>query len=297
MHTITNRLAVIAPTVAVDLVVFVDNLKKLQSQLISADINFIFVVIFQSRNASLPLLCDGLKSSFCNVLHSTVLNVSHARNLGLEFIEKSQFEGQVLFLDSSIFFDRTVWEAYNNHQTSSRRLWFVEVRWKNYVGTSKLSKNTVALKKMDTMKVFYGAYVWSAFFSTNLLKGLRFNECFGVGEDATFQGGEDVLFIIDAFLKNESKADLAAYCYVFHPPRPLDFSKHLKYARGTGAMFGCLLSSHNPLRYRAMFLIFFVISICNSTLRCFWFKKNSIKILKLKINGYWNYVCNQPVRL
>lgn len=291
MGPIANRLAVIAPTVEADLAVFFDNLKKLESQLISANIDFIFVVIFQTRNASLPSLFDGVTSSFCNVLHSTVLNVSHARNLGLEFIEKSLFEGRVLFLDSSIFFDHTVWEAYNSHQTSSLRLWFVGVCWKNYNSMSNFSNNTVSLKKMDTTEVFYGAYVWSAFFSTNLLKELRFDERFGVGEDAVFQGGEDVLFIIDAFLKNKSKADLAPYCYVFHPPRALDFSKHLKYARGTGAMFGCLLSSHKPRRYRALFFVFFGLSIGNSILRCVLFKKHSIQILKLKITGYLNYVC------
>ena len=289
-HT-ANRLAVIAPTVEADLAVFLDNLKKLKSQLITADIDFIVVVIFQTRSAHLPLIFDGFTSKFCNVLHSTVLNVSHARNLGLEFIEKSLFDGQVLFLDSSIFFDRIVWETYKSHQTSSLRLWFVEVCWTNYDSTSKLSKNIVTLKKMDTLKVFYGAYVWSAFFSTDLLKGLRFDERFGVGEDAVFQGGEDVLFIIDVFLKNKSKADLVPYCYVFHPPRALDFSKHLKYARGTGAMFGCLLSSPKPRGYRALFFVFFGLSICNSILRCVLFKKHAIQILKLKITGYWNYVC------
>lgn len=291
MDPTANRLAVIAPTVEADLAVFFGNLKKLESQLILADIDFIFVIIYQTRNANLPLLFDSFTSSFCNVLHSTVLNVSHARNLGLVFIEKSLFEGRVLFLDSSIFFDRTVWEAYNSHQTSGFRLWFVSVCWENYDKSSNFSNSTVSLTKMDTTDVFYGAYVWSAFFSTDLLKGLRFDEHFGVGEDAVFQGGEDVLFIIDAYLKNKSKADLAPYCYVFHPPRALDFSKHLKYARGTGAMFGCLLSSHKSPRHRALFFVFFGLSICNSILRCVLFKKHSIQILKLKITGYWNYVC------
>ena len=291
MGSTANRLAVIAPTVEADLTVFLNNLKKLELQLITADIDFLFVVIFQTKNAHLPLIFDGLTSKFCSVLRSTVLNVSHARNLGLEFIEKSLFEGRVLFLDSSIGFDRTVWKAYNSDQTSDFRLWFVTVCWKNYDSTFNFSDNTVSFKKIETTEVFYGAYVWSAFFTADLLKGLRFDERFGVGEDAVFQGGEDVLFIIGAFLKNKSQANLAPYCYVFHPPRALDFSKHLKYARGTGAMFGCLLSSHKPRLYRALFFVFFGLSICNSILRCVLFKKHAIQILKLKIIGYWNYVC------
>ena len=49
MDPIANRLAVIAPTVEADLAVFLGNLRKLESQLILADIDFIFVYIYKKH--------------------------------------------------------------------------------------------------------------------------------------------------------------------------------------------------------------------------------------------------------
>lgn len=289
MDPTNNRLAVIAPTVEGDLTVFFDNMKNLESQLIFANIDFIFIVIFQTKNVSLSSQFDGLTGPSFYVIHSTVLNVSHARNLGLEFIEKFNFKGRVLFLDSTICFDKTVWDVFKSQQLFCMNLWFCRIIWAGFESVLSKSNEVIFPEKMTVTDVFYGSYVWSAFFSANLLRGLRFDERFGVGMDAIFQGGEDVLFITDVFLKNNSEAYFLPGCRVYHPPRPLNFSKHLKYARGSGAMFGSVIYSRKPGRYRLLFCIYFLLSICNSLLRCIFFRKYATQILRLRISGFLDY--------
>ena len=290
MNPIVNHLAVVAPTIEADLSVFFKNLKRLESQLKLANIDFLFVVIFQTKDDGLRTQVNDVYSSFCKVLHSNVLNVSHARNLGIKFIEESAFEGRILFLDSTIYFDESVWEVFKNPQTRYLPLWFARVRWTCIKPSPSITSAQNSPIKMRITDVFYGAYVWAAFFSTDLLRGLRFDERFGVGPDAVYQGGEDVIFIVDAFLKNNSQAYFFPCCDVYHPPRPLNFSKHLKYARGTGAMFGYLIHSCKERRYRMLFVVFWVLSICNALLRCLLLRKYSFQILKLRIFGFFNFI-------
>lgn len=297
MNSIFNRLAVVAPTIEADLSIFNKNLRRLECQLKSANIDFLFVVIFQSKNTGMRAHVNDIYGSFCKVLHSDVLNVSHARNLGIEYIEELDFQGRVLFFDSTISFDKSVWEVFKSPQTTFLPLWFTHVNWTSIKTTSRIKCSQEASVKMTIADVFYRAYVWSAFFSVNLLKGLRFDERFGVGPDAIYQGGEDVLFIVNAFLKNGSEACSFPCCDVYHPPRPLNFSKHLKYARGTGAMFGCLIRSCESSRYRVLFIVFLMLSVCNALLRCLLLRKYSFLILKLRIFGFLDSINGSQVRL
>jgi len=295
MNSIFNSLAVVAPTIDADLGIFNKNIRRLEYQLKSSKIDFLFIVVFQSKNSEIQTQVNENYGSFCKVLHSDVLNVSHARNLGIEYIQSVDFQGRVLFFDSTITFDESVWDIFNSPLTTSLPLWFVHVNWTDIKVTTRIEYSQLALIKMTISDVFYRSYVWAAFFSTNLLKDQRFDERFGVGPDAIYQGGEDVLFVVSAFLKNESEAYFSPCCHAYHPPRPLDFGKHLKYARGTGAMFGCLIYSFRSIRYRVIYYL--LLSVCNAFLRCFLLKKYSFSILKLRISGFLDYIKSSNTNL
>ena len=288
MDSIVNSLAVVAPTIDADLRIFSKNLRRLECQLKSSNIDFLFIVVFQSKNSNMRKKIDEDFGSFCKVLHSDVLNVSHARNLGIEYIQSVDFQGRVLFFDSTISFDKSVWVAFKSPLTTFLPLWFVHVNWSDIKKTARLKYSQLTCIRMTISDIFYKSYVWAAFFSTNLLKDQRFDERFGVGPDAIYQGGEDVLFVVNAFLRNASQAYLFPCCDVYHPPRPIDFGKHLKYARGTGAMFACLIYSFKAIRYRIIFYL--LLSICNACLRCLLFRKYSFLILKLRIFGIFDYI-------
>lgn len=224
-------------------------------------------------------------SSPIEFFYTEFMGVSRARN---RCIKKANDIGAkfILFHDATIYWPALTAKFFYLNRENSRtlkvKLAFSDIDDSRSDYNSSLSSSSFSLKKVNPI---YDTYVGSYLLNTRFLHGICFNEHFGPGQQTEFKSGEDVQFLFDFFSKKNDFFVLeSSNDKIYHPPRHRDFSKHLLYASGQGRMFYLLLCKHISIRLLIDFVLFFG----NAVVRCLFFKKNSFKILKCRIFGFFN---------
>ncbi|WP_336209831.1 hypothetical protein [Enterobacter sp. P82] len=209
-----------------------------------------------------------------------MLGVSNARNM---CIEKS-IELKTTFL---IFHDATIYWSIQASEFIHKYRFCRETPKVNIifdspkiVGVESNGSNDIAVVKADPV---YNTYVWSYLLRVDNLKDLRFDTNYGPGVNTRYKSGEDVIFLFDYFSENNLvKVSSDKNVAVYHPPRPTDYSKHLLYAYGQGALFRKLIKKHLSTKIIVDCILFFG----NAVFRCVLLKKNSLAILLNRLKGF-----------
>lgn len=253
----------------------------------------VFYFVFQDKTVSELDVCDSrlLQKYPCEIIFSDILNVSAARNMG---IQRAKCLGLkfILFHDCSVMYPKSSLRflKLNSGSLESHYIAQLKVVFDDYRviydlggddGIEILETSSFILSKVNPIR---DCYLWSYLFLVDKIES-TFDEGIGPGESTTYKSGEDVLFLFDYFAMGEilySKVALSAI--VLHPPRPSDYSKHLLYAKGQGRLFRLLLCSYpkdvTVWKYFALFW-------GNALFRVFLLKKNSCSILIHRVLGFF----------
>ncbi|MDK9606492.1 hypothetical protein [Lelliottia wanjuensis] len=208
------------------------------------------------------------------------MGVSNARNL---CIEKSIECGakHILFHDATIYWSYTaaqfMFDQKTKIETPKVHLCFSD--------SHDSRKVTDLLTDVEVRQInpIYNTYVGSYLLRVSNIKNNRFNNNYGPGSKTQYKSGEDVLFLFDYFKDNNLVViPRSNNVVIYHPPRPSDYSKHLLYAYGQGALFRELLKNHKSGKLLLDCLLFFG----NAFARCFFFKKNAFSILLNRLKGF-----------
>ena len=245
----------------------------------------IFLMIVQSKTFDgTNWKKDNLELKLgAEVVITNTLNVSIARNLGIIKSKKENFS-HVIFHDCSLFYslDSCV---FLHKYAEGNSIPKVKVSFSNkscYLKKEVLLGNQLSYTTRNINPIYdpcIGAYIFKVKNLTNL-----FDESLGPGSDTYYKSGEDVLFLFSYFFYINSFIALESNSlFVKHPPRPLDFSKHLLYAEGQGYLFRNLLFKYTSIRLVKDLFLFFL----NGIFRVIMLRKNSLTILKLRFQGFF----------
>lgn len=208
------------------------------------------------------------------------LGVSNARNLCIEkSIElKSDF---LLFHDATIYWPlnaaRFIFKHRSAFETPKVNVIFNNPR---SINIEKNGNDKGIILKADPM---YNPYVWSYLLRVKNINAIRFDTNYGPGANTRYKSGEDVIFLFDYFSDNRDIVIPSdKHVTIYHPPRPADFSKHLLYAYGQGALFRDLCKKHLSFKLIVDCVLFFG----NAIFRCILLKKNSFSILLNRLKGF-----------
>lgn len=226
---------------------------------------------------------DFLDEEWIVVENTQYMGVSNARNMCIDIAleNSSKF---IIFHDASIHWSRSAAEfVYANKEINATPC--VKVLFAddfNISGDLK-SKTNEVLSEIKNNNPIYNSFVWSYLFRLDAINLIRFNLSFGPGQYTKFKSGEDVLFLFEYFTVNRKIiVPKNGDCCVIHPPRPTDYSKHLLYAYGQGALFRKLLNKHYSIQLLADIMLFFG----NAIFRCITFRKNAFPILIGRLKGF-----------
>lgn len=218
--------------------------------------------------------------SWIYIQTTNVMGVSNARNLCIETSIKLNSH-YLLFHDATIYWPLSTASFMYTYKSSGITprvsVKFCEL---TALTSDELSyKNTVLIKTNP----MYNTYVGSYLLEVGKIGQLRFDVNFGPGESTKFKSGEDVLFLFKYFrTDNHVIAPNDSSLAVYHPPRPKDYSKHLLYAYGQGALFRELFRSDFNFQLLLDFILFFG----NASLRCLILRKNAFKIFWNRLKGF-----------
>lgn len=233
-----------------------------------------FYIVYQSE---IDFLSSEDFSGVSNVVVKNVdwLSVSKARNTGLDYAIYNNFN-KVVFHDVSLFYPVKICEFYLNNLNAQ----LLKACFSFGIRSKTINLNVV--KRKPTKLNDY--YVWLYMFETRLISH-RFDEECGPGKFTKYKSGEDFLFLAEFFHENKNiEFEELSSPYIFHPPRPSDYSKQLTYASGQGRMYKKLLKNFFSFRYFYWCFLFFI----NAIFRVFSFKPNAKKIFKLRVKGFFS---------
>jgi hypothetical protein len=223
------------------------------------------------------------------VIQTDILSASHARNIGIEYAIHNNFDG-IIFHDASIEYPINFLDiaslAFAEHQSSLVR---ANIQWKARRQNPGEEKPIKQLKlQKTTPNAIRHSYVWSYIFPVHNLTCIRFDTNLGPGRNTSYNCGEDVLFLLD-YINHTKPLHLytATNIAVRHHPRPSDMSKHLKYAKGQGALYRHLLKYYGKNFHIHMH---FVLFCANSARLALLHGATGRKILYERLDGFWN--CN-----
>lgn len=199
--------------------------------------------------------------------------VSVSRNEVLEYAVEFDFN-YIIFHDACAFFSKSAGMFISDNPskyTKKITQVYSEEVFECYAGKRFYKANPI-----------YQTYIGSYLLNLKYINH-KFDEGRGPGSLLDLHSGEDVLFLFEYFRNAGGfivEELVGSGC--FHPPRSKDYSKHLLYARGQGALYRIILERYLSARLVRDFIIFCV----NSFFRVFAFKKNAIKILILRFKGF-----------
>ncbi|EMK6668397.1 hypothetical protein V9J75_001873 [Vibrio fluvialis] len=242
-------------------------------KLLNVPVDFVFVEqsedVFSERSDE--YLYDNMQ-----IVKTNYCSISNARNILIDHA-KSNFYDYIIFHDVSIFFPKHsvkfLLENVVHGITPKLKVFFGDVE--GDVGGSK--------DKSRRIIPFYDPYIWSYLIKVKDIHSI-FDLDLGPGVDTKYKSGEDVLFLYQYFsaigsfdvIESGSKK-------VYHPKRLDDYSKHLLYSKGQGALYRRVFKMRvEPYVYLCIFIFFL-----NAIRRVVLLKKNSIKILLNRVNGFF----------
>ena len=239
----------------------------------------LFIIVLQGKDSiaidSIPTIDNYL------ILHEKKMGISNARNICIEYASKNDF-GFILFHDSAIF-----WPLDSARYLELRKSGELPPKVNLCFGDAKKQESSPPSWVKSNVNPIYDTYIGSMLLKLDVISDLRFNLDHGPGEYTYYKSGEDVLFYFEYFKRQGSFNVYEAHeINIYHPKRPLDFSKHLLYARGQGRVFRVLLKNYFSMRVLRDVFLFFM----NAILRCALMRKNSFKILRERLYGFFTEV-------
>ncbi|AUY77095.1 hypothetical protein [Escherichia coli] len=209
--------------------------------------------------------------------------ISNARNLCIEACLRKNAKF-IIFHDASIYWTKSAAEFIhrfrNNIETPRINLLFDKNYHMQHEFNHPLDIQNIRIEKCNPI---YNSYVGGFLFRVSKIKELRFHLGFGPGKYTKCKSGEDVLFLFEYFERqNITLYPINRKIAVIHPPRPSDYSKHLLYAYGQGALFRFLVHKYKRMSLFYDLILFFG----NALVRCLLFKKKSFQILYNRLKGF-----------
>ncbi|MEZ9855722.1 hypothetical protein AB4347_16990 [Vibrio breoganii] len=256
-----------------DYLSYKDQLESSLSNLSELFIGDVYIyMIIQSRELNVEVIETLLPNC---VEYDSVFGISRARNKCIEKSVSMQCD-YILFHDASIYWTPASVRFISEFRDSSP---LIDVDMSDDIDFTE-SRMGFDLKIINPV---YFTHVGSYLLKVSDIKNVRFNEEFGPGDLSNFNCGEDTLFLFDLFSKRQSyRACKSSFLSLYHPPRDSDFSKHLYYAKGQGAMFGVLVNKHRSFSTLLDCCLFFG----NAIWRLFLMRRNSLQILKFRVFGF-----------
>lgn len=241
-----------------------------------------FLVVYQTESGN-ECRVHELSEDDVEIIHSPVFSVSRARNIGIEYARKNNFD-YILFHDASLVFSPSFLRLARASMSLEDN---VIVRGKMTENKENLSRGNRG-RKVSSYRVFRVMpypYTWLYLFPLREIETIRFNTEMGPGKNLFPNCGEDAMFLLDYFSVQAKKKVVVDHdALVFHPPRNADKSKQLGYARGQGRLYRILLR-RKSLPYHIYFcFIFFVV---NSVRYAVLSGKTGRLIFRERWKGFW----------
>jgi hypothetical protein len=250
-----------------------------------ADVAAELVVVVQTKGDADRLDLDFLHVPGVEVLATTRFSASAARNLGLDRLRSAE-PRFLCFLDSDAVPSVGLLRSVRSYFSGRDRILIGRAHWYEGDPAGRFSDVTTG-RPTSIGRLLFSTYLWSTFLPTSYVvgAGIRFDESIGPGEETRLKAGEDVLLLSQVVLANEVEEAVLFDAGTLHPRRPSDFSKHLTYAEGQGALFVRLLRSRLPRSLKARVLASFGLFLGNALVRVLTFRRRSLPILRLRLRG------------
>ena len=278
-------LGIVTPVMDSQLTAYRTVFLTVMQNLREADVAAELVVVVQSKGGADRLDLDFLRTPGVVVLTTTRFSASAARNLGLDRLQATE-PRFVCFLDSDAIPSVGLLRSVRSYFDGSDRILIGRAHWHEGNGDGHFSDVTPG-RSASIGRVLFSTYLWSTFLPTSYVfgPGIRFDESIGPGEDTRLKSGEDILLLSQVVVTHEIDKALIFDACTLHPQRPSDFSKHLTYAEGQGALFVRLLRSRLPRSLKARVIASFGLFLGNALVRVITFRKRSLPILRLRVRG------------
>ena len=239
------------------------------------------LIVYQTATGAVPK-DDFLSHKNTSVYCTPEYSVSKARNRGICVAVERGYH-YILFHDAYVFMTRSFIESIDKGIEQNKEILFGKAKWdENFTDYNHPSHVSLHFKKVKP-NVLRDAFVWLYLFRVDLIEDLRFNEKIGPGKNNPIGAAEDVLFFYTLF---SAKSPILYYCpnaLVVHPPRPLDFSKHLSYAKAHGVLYRYLLGRKSCPYY---VYLYFILHVLNTVYRIITLKPNALKIAEERFAGF-----------
>lgn len=282
-----SDLALVTPVTDAELPAYREVLETVLTNLARAEVAADLVVVVQTRGGPADPVLDFLRRPGIDLVVTDRYSASRARNVGIGRIRRGEHR-RICFLDADAVPGVGLLRSVRSRLADDEDVLVGRVRW--HEGTPPADADAAAPGvRVPIERCLFGTYLWSAFLpaAAVLDTGVRFDESIGPGEDTRLKSGEDVLFLAElaeaAGLRHAVRFDACA----LHPARPSDYSKHLFYAEGQGALFVRLLRKRLRRPLKASVLASFGLSLGNALLRVVALRPRSLPILGLRLRGAW----------
>src|SRR5690606_24595662 len=192
-----------------------------------------FLIVFQASDDAAPPAFDTFD---VDLVTTSIMSVSHARNIGIIRARESGYDG-IIFHDASVWYSPGYLGMVDMALNSpSGSVVMGEIAWSNAQEISAHSHY-----RSVSPDVLTHCHVWAYIFPVSSIAGFLFDERLGPGRYTSPKCGEDVIFMQQYFSRNHVRKIFIGGSQVCHPPRPKDLSKQLLYAEGQGAIYRYLL--------------------------------------------------------
>ena len=238
------------------------------------------LVIYQTNK-----FIDFKLESVDEVISTNIFSTSNARNIAIKYAQDKQFEF-IIFNDSSVVPNLTFLKAIEVFAGHEAELIRGDILWSylDRVDLYSMHDSSFHFKKIDPL---IDGYVGEYLFNVKAIGDIRFDLRLG-GGGTVLNCGEDVIFLINYFKKNNiNQVMVIDNAHLVHPPRELDYSKHLKYAYSQGVLYRHLLKKLNGLYMSKMIFLF----LSNALFRVACGRPNARKIFKERLKGLWDNEC------
>lgn len=210
-------------------------------------------------------------------------SLSAKRNVGVKYAHRHNFDF-CYFQDSFVYCSESFVRASNQFLESRFDFMYSNIEWSDYRENEESVPMIGSSREVDS-SVLRG-FLWRYFFRVHALDGVLFNESVGVGADTRIQAAEDSLFLLRMNQRNPKwLVSFYPNSLVFHPPRPSDFSKHVKYSYAQAVFFRYLIGQQISVHAIAQVVLFFGNAIYRY-IRCL---PNSKQILLERIKGFCDF--------
>jgi hypothetical protein len=282
-----SDLVLVTPVTDAELPTYREIFAAVQRNLARAGVPADLVVVLQTHGDVADLDLDFLRLPLVELVTTSRFSASRARNLGIARMRRAEHR-YVCFLDADAVPSVGLLRSVAPRLAKSSDLFVGNIRW--YEGPLPDPGGEAAEPVRAAIgPLLLSTYLWSSFLPARLVidSGVRFDESIGPGESTRLKSGEDVLFLAELVVANEVHEVLRFGRCALHPERPSDFSKHLTYAEGQGALFVRLLRSRMRRSLKATVLASFGLFLGNGLLRVLTLRRRSLPILGLRLRGVW----------